>query len=435
MIFGLLTPFAVFAQSNKNDVSSQADLISDFEVNGLKVILKRRPGISTVAAGLFFRGGVGNLSAENAGIESFMLSVATEGSQKYPREALRRELANTGSSFGAGSNYDFSVLELASTRQSFDRTWDAFVDIALHPTFANEDVELTRGKYLSGLLEAESDPDNFLQSTVNKTIFSNTSYKNDPNGTVATISSFSQSDLKAYHQKVMQTSRLLLVIVGDFQVNELKGLVESSFGKLPKGDYILPAPPVFNFAKPSLTIAERELPTNYVQGVFSAPSLSDPDYYAMQVAVTLVQGRIFQEVRVKRSLSYAPSAKLNSTAANTANVYVSAVDANKSVEVILDEIKKMKSGLIGEDLIESLSGHFLPLYYLDQETSGAQAGELAKYELLGGGWQNSVRFIDGIRSVTPEQIRAVSAKYMKNLQFVVVGDLKAIDRTIFLQNP
>src|ERR1051326_770268 len=49
-------------------VAKQAALVSEFDVNGLKVLLKKREGSLTVAAGLFIRGGAANINAENAGI-------------------------------------------------------------------------------------------------------------------------------------------------------------------------------------------------------------------------------------------------------------------------------------------------------------------------------------------------------------------------------
>ncbi|HSD45318.1 MAG TPA: hypothetical protein VLB87_01800, partial [Pyrinomonadaceae bacterium] len=49
-------------------VAKQAALVSEFDVNGLKVLLKRREGSLTVAAGLFIRGGSANINAQNAGI-------------------------------------------------------------------------------------------------------------------------------------------------------------------------------------------------------------------------------------------------------------------------------------------------------------------------------------------------------------------------------
>src|ERR1043166_1020487 len=95
-------------------VANQAALVSEFDVNGLKVLLKRREGSLTVAAGLFIRGGSANINAQNAGIESLMLSVATEASANFPREKMRSELARMGTVIGSSSNNDYSVLSLAA---------------------------------------------------------------------------------------------------------------------------------------------------------------------------------------------------------------------------------------------------------------------------------------------------------------------------------
>src|SRR6185369_12086956 len=67
------TPQAQAQQSIQSVVANQAALVSEFDVNGLKVLLKRREGSLTVAAGLFIRGGAANINAENAGIETLML--------------------------------------------------------------------------------------------------------------------------------------------------------------------------------------------------------------------------------------------------------------------------------------------------------------------------------------------------------------------------
>ena len=100
---------AVAQQSPTADLSAQAANVTDFDVNGLKVILRRRASAPTVAVGLFLRGGVRNLTAKTAGIESLMLTSAIEAGQNFPRQAVRRELARTGSTLGASAGSDFSV--------------------------------------------------------------------------------------------------------------------------------------------------------------------------------------------------------------------------------------------------------------------------------------------------------------------------------------
>ena len=133
----------------------------------------------------------------------------------------------------------------------------------------------------------------------------------------------------------------------------------------------------------------------------------------MRVAMTILRDRIFEEVRVKRQLSYAPNAELNTFSANTANIYVTAVDANQSVSVMLDEIKKIKSEKVDDQEISGVAGQFLTTYYIGQESNIAQAAELAKYELIGGGWHNTFDFLDKVRQVKPEDVQRVSQSILK----------------------
>ncbi len=427
--------FTGFAQETekKASLADQIALVSEFDVDGLKVLVKRRPNMATVSGGLFLRGGARNLTPKTAGIESFTLEAATEGSKKYPREVLRRETSSSGGGIGAGSNTDFSVLSLASTRKDFDKMWEIFTDVALNPTFAPEDVERTRARISTGLREQETSNDNFLDILQDRIIYANHPYANDVNGTLENIAAFKPADLEAYHKKIMETSRLLLVIVGDIDANELQKKVAATLGKLPRGNYKETPFPALDFSKPTVDITERALPTNYIRGVFNAPSLSSPDYYAMRVAIAVLQSRVYSEVRLKRQLSYAPNAELDSNGANTANIYVTTEDANQSVEVMLDEIKNMRTQLINDKAVSGIAGHFLTLYYMDQETNAAQARELAKYELIGGGWKNAFTFLDKVKEVTPEQVRAVSQKYMKNIRFIVIGNPASVNKDVFLR--
>ena len=421
-----------FAQTARPSIAEQANLVTEFDVNGLKVLVKRRADAPTVAVGLFIRGGARNITDKNAGIENLMLSVAEEGSEKFPRETLRRELSRTGSDIGSSVSNDYSALSLVSTRQNFDRSWDVFTDIALNPAFAPEDIERARAQIATGLREQETDNDNYLNILQDRLIYVNHPYANDVRGTIDSLAKFTAKDLKDYHDKMMQTSRLLLVVVGDIDPNDIKTRVSATLGKLPRGNYKETPFPALDFSKPSLDITPRTLPTNYVQGVFNAPSLSSPDYYAMRVAVTSLQSRIYEEVRNKRQLSYAPNAELGASASNTANIYVTAVDANQAVKVMLDEVNNLKKEAIDEKEIDRAAGFFLTQYYINQQTNIAQAGELAKYELIGGGWRNSFNFLDKIRAVTPTQVQAAAQKYIKNIRFVVIGDPSKIDRKIFL---
>lgn len=421
------------SQTGKIDnLAEQAAQVTEFEVNGLKVIVKRRALSPTVAGGLFIRGGARNINEKNAGIESLMLTTAIDAGKTLPRQTVRRELASMGSAFGSSVSNDFSVVSFGSTRQNFDRAWEIFSEVLLNPAFAEDDIKRDREQILTGLREAGTVPEGALEALQDRVIYAGHPYANDVNGTIATIGSLTADDLRAYHKNMMETSRLLLVFVGDLDADQLKTKIAATFGKLPRGNYKDAQYPPLDFSKGTLDVTQRTLPTNYIRGTFAAPSPGNPDYNAMRVAMSILQTLVYQEVRGRLQLSYAPDADMNNFGANTANISVSTNDANKAVAVMREQIKILQNSTLNEEVIDEIASFFLTRHYLGQETSGAQVGELARYELVGGGWRNSFEFLNGVRSVKARDIQSVANKYMKNLRFVYIGNTTDINRSVYV---
>ena len=443
IIFCLLTASSAFAQTQTTQtqaatpdfqsvIARQASLVTELDVNGLKVLVKRREGSQTVAAQLYIRGGSENITATNAGIESLMLNVASEASAGYPRDRMRKELARMGTVIGESVNYDYSALAMTTTRANFDKTWDIFADVAMNPLFTKADFDLVKSRLVSGLSDDKDEPDTYLQRLQEKVAYAGHPYLNRPDGTAESITRLSLEDIKAYHKTTMQTSRLLLVIVGDLDATLLKPRIAATFGKLPRGEYKAPVLPQLAFSASTVEVTSRELPTNYIQGLFTAPSITSPDIYPMYIASSLLRDRVFEEVRVKRNLSYAPDAFLRSQAANIGGIYVTAVDANQAVRVMLAEMTRLQREPISRDDITSVIAQFLTTYYIGQETNAAQAANMAQYELIGGGWRNSLQFLEKLRAVAPADVQRVSQKYMRNIRFVVLGNPAKIDKTVFV---
>ena len=424
--------FAITAFGQVDNISSQAALVSEFDAGGIKVILKRRPNSPTVAGGLFIKGGARNIDEKNAGIERLMLATAVEAGKNTPRATVRRELSRRGSGISVGTSNDYSVISLVTTRPDFDRTFEIFSDVALNPVFADEDLNRNREQLLAALRESSSIPEAALANLERRIVYAGHPYANDVNGTAATIASFTAADLRAYHKKVMESSRLLFVFVGDIEPDKLKSMIVAKYGALPKGTYKDTPLPAIQFNGGSLDTVQRSVPTNYVKGTFAAPSLSSPDYYAMRVAMSLLQTLVYQEVRGRLQLSYAPDADMDSFAANTANISVSTTDPNRATVAMLNQIRLLQERTLPAEVIEEIAAFFLTRHYMGQETSSAQAGELARYELVGGGWRNAFEFINGVRKVTPQDLRNVSNKYMRNIRFTYVGDTSGLNRSVFI---
>jgi len=141
---------------------------------------------------------------------------------------------------------------------------------------------------------------------------------------------------------------------------------------------------------------------------------------------------VFEEVRVKRNLSYAPDAFLRGQSANTGGLYVTAVDGQPGRARYASTKSADCNASRSPGRHQRRCAQFLTTYYISQETNAAQTAELAQYELIGGGWRNSLMFLEKLRAVTPANVQRVSQKYMRNIRFVVLGNPQQIDKNIFI---
>ena len=76
---------------------------------------------------------------------------------------------------------------------------------------------------------------------------------------------------------------------------------------------------------------------------------------------------------------------------------------------------------------------FITEYYLKNETNADQANVLARAELYQGDYRAADRFMEGLRKVTPEDVRRVARKYLKDFRFAYVGDPNRLDKSLLTQ--
>ena len=141
--------------------------------------------------------------------------------------------------------------------------------------------------------------------------------------------------------------------------------------------------------------------------------------------------RLFEEVRTKRNLSYAPAAGLGGSSVPTGYLYVTAVDPNTTFKVMLDEARRLQAEPISDKDLAATKATYLTQYLMANESTDGQASMLADAELYGADWRLARTLPERIRAVTPAGAQAYARKYLGRLQMVVVGDPARIDKALF----
>ncbi len=401
-------------------LSHNPNSAQEFTVNGLKVILKQNPANEVISAQLYLRGGVFNLDESIQGIEPLISRSALKGSKKYPKEKLNAILDRTAAQITGSTSRDFAVISLRCIRRNFEETWDVFADVVMNPILDPEEVELERENLLVSIRQRKDNPDVYLREIMDGLFYAGHPYRLNPNGVEASVSTISVERMKSYLKDNLKTSKLLLVVVGNVEKDDLKKKVESTFGRLPRGAYKSKYPRMTVHESASVKVVERELPTNYIIGCVSVPGLNHEDYYALTMALDILRWRVWEEVRTKRGFSYAPSAFYSNRFSNQAGIYVTAVQPDTTIKVMMAEIRKMQTDPVPVKDLDDRISMYLTRYFLANESNAAQGRFLAGFELSGVGWRESEKYVENLRKVTIEDVQRPGAVYF-DVEDSVIG--------------
>ncbi|RCK75912.1 MAG: Peptidase, M16 family [Ignavibacteriae bacterium] len=414
-----------------NQIYAQKD-VKEMNIDGVKVIFKQAEN-DVVAFRMFIKGGTTNLTKENAGIENFALNVATTGgTENYPKEEYNRILEKLGSSISANCANDFSVISIRSIKDNFNKTYELFQDVILNPAFDSSEVELTREQLISSIKTEDTNPDALIRKEMILWFYQDHPYSNRWIGNLDNVNKFTRDELVNYYKNLIVKSRLLFVIVGKLDIKDVENKISNLLSKIPAGSYQEAELPVPARAKTGgYHIVEKPIPTNYIMGQYLLPRMNEKDYYAALLGHSILRDRVFEEVRTKRNLSYAPTAAVVTEKTSTGFIYVSTTDPDSAIKVMLAELDRLKKEPIPGKELNNHKMRFITMDFMRQETNAMQAGALAAAELYTGDWKNAQKLVDYINEVTSAQIQEMANKYIKNLSFVYVGKKKKVTEELF----
>jgi zinc protease len=408
-------------------------LTTSFDVSGVHVILRQNSANNVVAANLYLLGGARQVTEATAGIEPILLDVSERGTRQYPKNALRRAMAKLGSEIVIAPSSDWTMFGIRSSTEVFDSTWAIFADRLMHPTLAKSEIGVVKAQYLSGIRQRRDDPDALADLLADSITFVGHPYAVSVGGNEHSIEAVDSSGLRDYQRTQFVTSRMLLVVVGNIDRAHIERLVNKSIGQLPRGGYGWTAPPRVPESPTAIVIARRQLPTNYILGYYSGPLAKGEDYQALRVATSVLTGRMFAEIRTRQNLTYDVHAPFVDRAATVGGLYVSTVSPDTTLKLMRAAVADLQQGMLDPAGLKQLEEQFITEYFLDNETNAAQADFLARSQLYGGDYREADRFVDELKSVTPEAVQRVARKYMKGFRFAYVGDPSKLNpRTIGL---
>jgi len=398
--------------------------VEKFTVDGIDVIVKTNTANTIVAVQFYLKGGMGYYRPEMAGIEAVLFRTALEGTKNYPKDKLRSELARMGTMISHSAGHDYTSFNMQCLKRYLGESWSIFADVIAHPLCEQSDVDLVKERQQNDIRQRKADPDGQIRLLSDALFYRGHPYAVSPDGTEETVEKFSAEVLLDYHKEHVNKARALVVFVGDVDKQTATELVQEGFGALAAGTYQAPQFPVpGGMTSVEHKLEPRELPTNYVRGYFGTPSPDNiEDAIPMLVGLDILRERLFEEVRTKRNLTYSVYSGMANRRSNYGLLYVTSTDPAEAMSVMFDEVAKMRTEPVPEkdlhDMVKVLTTETL----IGEQTNSGQASQLAVHEIVGQGFEMAEKRIELIGRVTPADIRRVMKKYIKDINFCVLGD-------------
>lgn len=250
-------------------------------------------------------------------------------------------------------------------------------------------------------------------------------------GNIAELDASKLAEVRAFHSTFYRPDNATLVVVGDFQPNELQDWVKKYFGAIPQPKEKIPRvtakePP----RKEDKRIVKYspKVPLPAIAITYLAPSVRSEDAPALQLADEILSGgessRLYQalvyEQQIAQQASF--SADLNEDLGLLTMRLIlatgkSPADAEKSLNAEIDKV--LQEGVTEAEL-DKARNRFLTGKLLERETNNGKASALGEAVVLYGDPNRVNTDLAKLQAVTAEQIKAVLTRYLTGKKKVVI---------------
>ncbi len=272
-------------------VSASASFQQTTLDNGLRVILREVRERPLVGAWMWYRVGGRNELPGTTGVSHWVEHMLFKGGKRFGKGEITKEVSRRGGALNAFTWIDCTAYYLTLPSSELDLALaiesDRIYDTRIEP----EEAEAERSVVISEREGSENYPEFWLREEVQAVAWHEHPYRLGVIGPKSDLRAMTREDLYAHYKRYYMTNNASLVIVGDFDTQQLLEKIHTEFDAYPAG----PAPAPLNIEEQPQT-GERRVsvhrpgPTHYVMLAYHAPEASHADAAALVVLSSILGG-------------------------------------------------------------------------------------------------------------------------------------------------
>ncbi|HEY6801939.1 MAG TPA: pitrilysin family protein [Pyrinomonadaceae bacterium] len=403
--------------------------------NGLHVIIIERHNTPLVTAGLVIKNGSEIDPTSLAGVADMTANLLVKGTTTRTATQIAQQAEALGSALGTQAQWDSTTVSLEVMSDKAGPALSLIADVIRHPTFKADEVERLRQQYIDSFTVSADDPPTLARFVAAKVIYGDGLYGHPLQGTLESLKKITRANIVRVHQLYYRPDNAILMIGGDIDQANGFALAKRYFG-----DWINPGLRMPTLAKISINDQRRIIVVDKedagqaaVVVVHRGIDRKDDEYYQGMVANSVLSGysgRLNQEVRIKRGLSYGAVSSLNPRR-EVGPFVATAQTKNESgaevADLLLQEIGRLSSAPPDTTELVPRKASLIGDFSRSLETVDGLVSRVSELALYGLSLDEINRYIERVEAVGGAEVKNFSNMKLNasSAAIIIVGKATA----------
>ena len=387
---------------------------------GARIVVLPRPGAPLVSIAVAAAGGTCTEDITDAGATLLAVRAALRGTRSFSATELAERVESLGGSIGAHAGADEYAWTLSVPARRLDEGIALLAEAALHPTFPDEELERERATALAALDQTRDDMRRYPMRLCLAAAFPHHPYGFPLEAQESSLAALTRDRVVTWHAGLAAAGAATFFIVGDVDPDEAARLGAARLDQR-TGDGATTRPCAAIAAWPESSaraVVRRERAQTALALAFPGPRRTEIDADALRLlgnAVGGLGGRLFEELRSRRSLAYTVSAAPLARSHGGAFLGYIATSPDREEEAraaLLAELQRLREEPLDAVDVERAQHYMIGARRIRRQTNSAQLADLADALLRGRGLAEIREYEQRIRGLGPEDLRAAAARWL-----------------------
>lgn len=406
--------------------------------NGMHVILHQDNTAPVVITSVMYHVGAKDENPERTGFAHFFEHLLFEGTENIKRGEWFNIVSSSGGSNNANTTDDRTYYYEVFPSNAVELGLWMESERLFHPIINQVGVD-TQNEVVKEekRLRVDNQPYGNILAEIKKNLFFKHPYRWATIGSMDHLDAATLEEFQAFNKKFYVPNNAVLVVAGDINKSEVKKMIQSYFGPIPKGADVtrdLPREePITTAMKATAYDPNIQIPA--VIAAYRTPSQKDKDSYVLNMISSYLSGGkssvLYKKLVDEKKLALQVQA-VNITQEDYGTYALFALPlGDVKLETLIsemdEEIVKIQNELISERDYQKIQNQFENDFVNSNSSISGIAGSLATYYMLYDDVNLINNEIDIYRSITREDIREVAKKYLNPNQRLVLDYLPKKD--------